>query len=127
MKLREEDYQKISDCFPRPRKPAKISNLDVLNAVLYLAESGSGWRNLPREYGDWHVIYVRVSRWTKKGILQAAFLRLQQLGIVQIQAKITAGSALLNQDSGLALLSKGQGGDGMLNFMWAPNLGAPED
>lgn len=28
--------------------------------------------------------YVRVNRWAKNGVLQAAFLRLQQLGIIQI-------------------------------------------
>jgi len=40
MKLQKEQYEKIKDCFPKYRKPAKISNLDVLNAVLYLVENG---------------------------------------------------------------------------------------
>ncbi|MEY8262056.1 hypothetical protein AALA80_17195 [Oscillospiraceae bacterium 50-60] len=34
------------------------------------------------------MIYVRVNRWAKKGVLQAAFLRLQQLGIIQIQVNV---------------------------------------
>ena len=71
----------------KTRKPAKISNLEVLNAVLYVVENGCTWRRLPKEYGGWHVIYVRVNRWAKKGVLQAAFLRLQQLGIIQIQVR----------------------------------------
>jgi len=78
MKLNQEQYEKNSNCFPRQRKPAKISNLDVLNAVLYLGENGCKWRGLPKEYEDWHVIYVRVNRWAKKGVLQAVFLQLQQ-------------------------------------------------
>ncbi|MCI8422668.1 MAG: transposase [Lawsonibacter sp.] len=86
MQLQQEHYEQISDCFPKQRKPAKISNLDVLNAVLYLIETDCKWMNLPKEYGDWHVIYVRANRWAKKGILQMAFLRLQELGIIQIQA-----------------------------------------
>jgi len=57
-----EQYEKIKDYFPKQRKPAKISNLDVLNAVLYLVENGCKWRGLPKEYGNWHVIYVRVNR-----------------------------------------------------------------
>ena len=36
------------------------------------------------------MIYVRVNRWAKKGVLQAAFLRLQQLGIIQIQATVVS-------------------------------------
>ena len=36
------------------------------------------------------MIYVRVKRWAKKGVLQAAFLRLQQLGIIQIQVNVVS-------------------------------------
>lgn len=87
MKLNEEQYERIRDCFPKQHKPAKIRNLDVLNALLYLVENGCKWRGLPKEYGDWHVIYVRVNRWSKKGVLQATFLQLQQKGIIQIKVK----------------------------------------
>ena len=54
----------------------------MANAVLYVVENGCKWRSLSKEYADWHVIYVRVNRWAKKGVLQAAFLRLQQLEII---------------------------------------------
>ena len=85
MKLTIEQYEQIKDCFPKQRKPAKISSLEVLNAELYIVENGSKWRSLLKESGDWHVIYVRVNRWAKKGVLQAVFLHLQQLGIIQVQ------------------------------------------
>lgn len=65
-------------------EPAKISNLDVLNAVLYVAENGCKWRDLPKKHGNWHVIYIRVNRWAKKCVLQAAFLCLQQLGYIPV-------------------------------------------
>ena len=90
MEMKKEQYEQIKECFPKQRKPAKISNLDVLNAVLYVVENGCKWRSLPKEYGDWHVIYVRVNRWAKKGVLQAAFLRLQQLGIIQIKVNVVS-------------------------------------
>ena len=90
MKLTIEQYEQIKDCFPKQRKPAKISNLEVLNAVLYIVENGCKWRSLPKEYGDWHVIYVRVNRWAKKGVLQAVFLHLQQLGIIQVQVNVVS-------------------------------------
>ena len=58
--------------------------------MLYVVENGCKWRSLPKEYGNWHVIYVRVNRWAKKGVLQAVFLRLQQLGIIQIQVNVVS-------------------------------------
>ena len=46
MELRKEQYEQIKECFPKQRKPAKISNLEVLNAVLYVVENGCKWRGL---------------------------------------------------------------------------------
>lgn len=131
MKLNEEQYEKIGDCFPKQRKPAKIRNLDVLNAVLYLVENGCKWRGLPKEYGDWHVIYVRVNRWAKKGVLQAAFLQLQQMGIIQIKVKVVSldstcikvhpdGMGALKKE-GPSLSAEPEAG-GIPNFIWSPHL-----
>ena len=131
MKLQKEQYEKIKDCFPKQRKPAKISNLDVLNAVLYLVENGCKWRGLPKEYGDWHVIYVRVNRWSKKGVLQAAFLRLQQRGIIQIKVNVVSldSTCIKVHPDGMGALKKVEpspsgerGADGIPNFIWSPHL-----
>ena len=88
MEINKEQYEQIKECFPKQRKPAKISNLDALNAALYVVENGWKWRSLSKEYGDWHVIYVRIDRWAKKGVLERVFLRLRQLGIIQIQVNV---------------------------------------
>jgi len=45
---------------------------------------------LPKEFGDWHMIYVRVNRWAKQGVLQATFLQLQQQGIIQIKVNVVS-------------------------------------
>lgn len=50
------------------REKEKIRNLEVLNVVLYVAENRRKWMRLPEEYGGWHVIYVWVNRWAKKGV-----------------------------------------------------------
>ena len=90
MELKKEQYEEIKECFPEQRKPAKISNLEVLNAVLYVVENGCKWSRLPKEYGDWHVIYVWVNRWAKKGVLLVALAHLQQLGMIQIQVNVVS-------------------------------------
>ena len=45
---------------------------------------------LAQRIRGWHVIYVRVNRWAKRGVLQAAFLKLQQMGIIQIKVNIVS-------------------------------------
>lgn len=131
MELKKEQYEQIAECFPKQRKPAKISNLDVLNAALYVMENGCKWRSLPKEYGDWHVIYVRVNRWAKKGVLHAVSLRLQQLGIIQIQINIIRldSTFIKVHPDGMGALKKAapspsgeRGADGIPNFIWPPHL-----
>ena len=131
MEITKEQYEKIRKCFPKQRKPAKISNVEVLNAVLYVVENGCKWRRMPKEYGDWHVIYVRVNRWAKKGVLQAAFLRLQQLGIIQIQVNIVSldSTCIKVHPDGMGALKKRGHNlseehevDGIPNFIWSPHL-----
>lgn len=131
MKLTIEQYEQIKDCFPKQRKPAKISNLEVLNAVLYIVENGCKWRSLPKEYGDWHVIYVRVNRWAKKGVLQAVFLYLQQLGIIQVQVNVVSldSTCIKVHPDGMGALKKvghsplgEHEEDGIPNFIWSPHL-----
>jgi transposase len=131
MKLTIEQYEQIKEWFPKQRKPAKISNLEVLNAVLYIVENGCKWRSLPKEYGDWHVIYVRVNRWAKKGVLQAVFLHLQQLGIIQVQVNVVSldSTCIKVHPDGMGALKKvglSPSGeheeDGIPNFIWSPHL-----
>ena len=107
MELSKEQYARISECFPKQRKPAKISNLEVLDAVLYVVENGCKWRRLPKEYEDWHVIYVRVNRWAKNGVLPRVFLHLQQQGIIQIKVVVSLDSTCIKvHPDGMGALKK---------------------
>ena len=38
-----------------------------LEAVLWIARTGSLWRDMPARFGDWHGVYVRYNRWAHKG------------------------------------------------------------
>ena len=131
MELKKEQYEQIAECFPKQRKAAKISNLDVLNAALYVMENGCKWRSLPKEYGDWHVIYVRINRWAKKGVLEKAFLRLQQLGIIKIQVNVVSldSTCIKVHPDGMGALKKTERKPseehvvgGTPNFIWSPHL-----
>ena len=52
MKITESQYSQIEGCFPRQRGNVSLSNLEVLNAILYVAEHGCKWRGLPPRFGN---------------------------------------------------------------------------
>lgn len=39
-----------------------------VEAVLWIARTGSPWRDLPTELGNWHTTYVRFARWRDAGV-----------------------------------------------------------
>jgi transposase len=90
MEITEEQYQKIADCLPRQRGNVSLGNLEVLNAILYVAEHGCKWRGLPKHWGNWHTIYTRMNRWSKAGVLDRIFARLQQEQILAIRFEVVS-------------------------------------
>lgn len=78
MKITQQQYEKIADTFPRQRGNVTIDNLTMLNAMLHVLEHGCKWRGLPGNFGNWHSIYTRMSRWSRNGVLHRIFARLQQ-------------------------------------------------
>jgi hypothetical protein len=49
-----------------------------------MAEQGCKWRGLPKRFGRWHTIYMRMNRWAKNGVLDRVFEQLQLEQIVRI-------------------------------------------
>jgi len=39
-----------------------------VEVVLWIVRTGSPWRDLPKPFGNWHSVYRRLSRWSKKGV-----------------------------------------------------------
>src|SRR5262245_6903569 len=44
-----------------------------LEALLYLADSGCKWRQLPERFGAWDAVYNRFRRWLDAGVFQRLF------------------------------------------------------
>lgn len=85
MEITEAQYERIADCLPVQRGNVSLTNLQVLNAILYVAEHGCKWRGLPKRFGNWHTIYTRMNRWSKSGVLDRVFERLQEAQIVRVK------------------------------------------
>jgi transposase len=90
MLITEEQFQRIEGCFPKQRGNVRVTNLDVLNGILYVAENGCKWRALPKRFGRWHTIYTRMNRWAKAGVLDRVFTALQEEEIIRIRVEALA-------------------------------------
>jgi len=121
----------ISELFPRHRGNVSLENLSVLNAILHVLENGCKWRCLPKEFGNWHTIYTRMSRWAKAGVLDSVFRALQEKGFIQIRIESISldstyikvhpdGTGALKKTAGKASASRGE--DGPVKFIWLPQL-----
>ena len=85
MRITSADFKTIEKLLQKQRGNVYISNLQVLNAILYVAEHDCKWRGLPKRFGDWHTIYKRANRWAKQGVLDHVFAALQESNIINIQ------------------------------------------
>ena len=52
----------------RAGSPPVLSDRLFIEAVLYLARTGTPWRDLPADFGHWDAVYNRFRRWERRGI-----------------------------------------------------------
>lgn len=128
MEITSQQYKIIEPLLPIPRGNVKIPNLQVLNAILYVAEHGCKWRGLPTRFGRWHSIYMRANRWAKQGVLDRVFLALQENDIINIQVdhvSLDSTAVKVHPDGTGALkktvlnLSANLEVDGLPKFIWS--------
>lgn len=49
------------------------NNRLFVESVLWIARTGSPWRDLPSEFGNWFTAYTRFWRWANKGVWERVF------------------------------------------------------
>jgi|TARA_B100000446_G_scaffold116286_1_gene108440 transposase len=127
MEITKAQFKIIEHLLPIQRGNVKIPNIQVINAVLYVAEHGCKWRGLPEHFGYWHAIYMRVNRWAKKGVLDHVFSVLQSADVINIQVdQVSLDSTIIKvHPDGTGALKKtvnkpsvNQEVDGQLKFTW---------
>jgi transposase len=85
MEITPEQYAHIEAHLPIQRGNVSHQNLNVINAILFVAEKGCKWRALPKRFGNWHTIYTRMNRWAKAGVLDRLFAELQREQLIRIK------------------------------------------
>ena len=131
MEITEEQYARIEESLPVQRGNVSLSNLQLLNALLYVAEHGCKWRGLPKRFGHWHTIYTRMNRWSKSGVLDRIFEKLQREQIVRIKIEAVAldSTSIKVHPDGTGALKKtdrrpsaSRAADGTARFIWLPRM-----
>ena len=135
MEITPEQFARIEHCLPVQRGNVSISNLQLVNAILFVAENGCKWRALPKRYGNWHSIYTRMNRWTKTGVINRMFAELQKEQIVRIKIEAVSldSTSIKVHPDGTGALKKtvrkplaSPVADGTPRFIWLPQmLGQP--
>ncbi|AUJ14092.1 IS5 family transposase [Xanthomonas oryzae pv. oryzae] len=131
MEITPAQFALIEHCLPAQRGNVSMSNLQVVNAILYVAEHGCKWRGMPKRFGNWHTVYTRMNRWAKAGVLDRMFAQLQKSQIVRIKIEAASldstrikvhpdGTGALKKTAHKRLASPAV--DGTPRFIWLPQM-----
>src|ERR1022692_3254195 len=131
MEITQAQFAQIEHCLPMQRGNLSMSNLNVLNAILYVAEQGCKWRALPKRFGNWHTIYTRMNRWAKADALDRLFAEVasEQLIRIKIEAVSLDSTIVKVHPDGTGALKKtdlkrsaSPAAAGAQKFIWLPRV-----
>lgn len=74
--LRDEQWKQIEGMLPGKvgdRGRSAADNRLFVEAVLWIARTGSPWRDLPPEFGKWNTVFKRFRDWVKADVFQRLF------------------------------------------------------
>jgi transposase len=131
MEITPEQYARIEPHLPTQRGNVSHVNLNVINAILFVAENGCKWRALPKRFGNWHTIYTRMNRWAKAGVLDRLFTELQREQLIRIKIEaVSLDSTIVKvHPDGTGALKKtalkpsaNPAAAGVQKFIWLPRV-----
>ena len=74
--LTDAQWEKMEPfCLGKPTDPGRTGGDGRLfvEAVLWIARTGSPWRDLPTEFGRWNTVFKRFRDWVKADVFQRLF------------------------------------------------------
>ena len=79
--LRDDQWEQLKNILPGRQGSVGVTatnNRLFVDAVLYRYRAGIPWRDLPTRFGDFRLVHLRHSRWSKKGVWEKVFKVLSQ-------------------------------------------------
>jgi hypothetical protein len=92
-------------------------------------------RGLPKRFGNWHTIYTRMNRWSKSGVMDRIFekLQLEQIVRIRIDAFSLDSTSVKVHPDGTGAFKKTRPcpsanlvSDGQPRFIWLPRMLGPQ-
>ena len=82
--LTPEEWERIEPLCPAVQRPyrQKVSNQQMVNALLYRRYTNIPWKELPEQFGPWQAVVKRYTRWRDAGAVQSIFDELEKMGLV---------------------------------------------
>lgn len=77
--LRDDQWSRIEQMLPGKASDRGVTAKDnrlFVEAVLWIARTGSPWRDLPQSFGPWNSVYQRFARWSDNGVWHRVFAEL---------------------------------------------------
>ena len=77
--LSDDQYDRIAPLLQgKSTDPGRTAgdNRLFVEAVLWIARTGSPWRDLPPDFGPWNSVYQRFARWSRAEIWYAVLAKL---------------------------------------------------
>ena len=100
--LKDEEWAVIADLFrsrPLGGRPPKYSRREILNAVFYIAKTGSQWRYLPKDFPPWHTVYMQFLRWRDSGKIKQVYDFLHRKLRVSLERHETPSVGIIDSQS----------------------------
>ena len=79
--LRDDQFERIAFMLPgKGSDPGctAADNRQFVEAVLWIARTGSPWRDPPRPFGPWNSVYQGFARWSRRSVWHRIFTQLAQ-------------------------------------------------
>jgi len=103
--MTDKQWTEVSKLLPTRRgPPSRRGDRNFIDAVLWIAKTGSPWRDLLARFGPWKTVYNRFDRWAKRDVWRSIFYALA-LSEDEVGVLLDASVARAHQDA-----SGGKGG-----------------
>src|SRR5574337_309387 len=79
--LRADQWERIEPLCSGKARERGVTGRDnrrFVEAVLWIARTGSPWRDLPCEFGPCNSVYQRFARWSRQGLWHQLFAKLAE-------------------------------------------------